>query len=275
MKTRFLVPALLLPIALTACPKDKTQPLTLSEASQALDQASASSQAEALASDSVEIATNFTIGEAVENAAAELRDFIQTQLPCADITLSKATLDVKYGVNPGNCTWHGQTYTGESSVTIARDDSGDVQVHHEWTGLSNGKVSVTGKADVTWSSSDKSRHVVHDLKWTRLSDNMTGEGTGDRTQVPLSGGVIEGIEVNGSRSWTGPKGTWDLAIDGVQMRWEDPVPQSGSYTLGTPFNKSMSLTFSRVDADTIRCTVASGGREFHFDVTKLGATPAN
>lgn len=275
MKTRFLLPVLALPFVLTACPKDKTQPLSLSEASQALDQASASSQAEALTSSSVEIATNFTIGQAVENAATELRGFIQSQLPCAEITVQKATLDVKYGVNPGNCTWHGQTYSGETTITIARDDNGDVEVHHAWTGLSNGKFSVTGTADVTWSLTNKSRHVVHELTWTRLSDSMTGQGSGDRTQVPLSGGLLEGIQVDGSRSWSGPKGDWDLAIDGVQMRWEDPVPQAGSYTLGTPFHKSVSLTFSRVDTDTIRCTVASGGREFHFDVTKLGATQAS
>ena len=65
-------------------------------------------------------------------------------------------------------------------------------------------------------------------------------------------------------------GTWDLAIDGVEMRWADPVPQAGSYSLSTPFDKLVSMSFARVDEDTIRVTVASGQRDFAFTVSKLG-----
>jgi hypothetical protein len=74
------------------------------------------------------------------------------------------------------------------------------------------------------------------------------------------------------RSWTGPAGRWDLAIDGVELRWVDPVPQAGSYTLATPFEKSMTLSFDRVDEDTIRVTVESGARSFEFNVTSRGVT---
>jgi hypothetical protein len=55
------------------------------------------------------------------------------------------------------------------------------------------------------------------------------------------------------------------------MRWTDPVPQAGSYTLTTPFEKSVSMSFGRVDDDTIRVTVAGPKREFSFTVSKLGA----
>ena len=272
MNARLLVgtAVLALPLALAGCPKQNNKPLTVSQARQALDEASVASQAEALTQNEVEISTNFTIGDAVQTAAQNLRDFIASQLPCAAITLNNATLSIEYGANPGNCTYRGQTFSGKTSVTIARNDSGDVEVQHHWDGLSNGKVSVTGDATVTWSLANETRHVVHTATWTRVSDGLTATGSGDRTQEPLAGGITEGFQVDGSRSWKGQSGQWDLAIDGVQMRWVDPVPQAGSYTLGTPFEKSLGLSFSRVNANTIKVTVTNGNRSFHFNVTKAG-----
>ena len=56
----------------------------------------------------------------------------------------------------------------------------------------------------------------------------------------------------------------------VEMRWADPVPQAGSYTLETPAGKTLSLGFSRVDADTISVTVTGPrGRSFSFNVNKI------
>lgn len=124
---------------------------------------------------------------------------------------------------------------------------------------------------MTWDAGDKTRHVVHDLTWTRLADRRTGRGTGDRTQRPLAGGVAEGIQVDGSRSWRGQAGRWDLAIEGVQMRWQDPVPQAGSYRLASPKGRSLQLSFRRVDADSIEVTLKSDDKEFELVVNSLGA----
>lgn len=274
MKSRVWVGAAftgLLTIVLTGCPKKKEdESLTLAEAQQAVEEASLASQAEGLTSASVEITTSFTIGQAVENAAAEIRDFVASQLPCADISLSGATLTVEYGVNPGNCTYKGHTFSGSHSITVNKNEMGEVEVHHQWSDLTNGKVTLNGTADVTWNFDDKSRHVVHTANWSRNSDGFSVTGEGDRLQTVLEGGILEGIQVDGSRSWTSPRGTWDLAIDGVQMRWVDPVPQAGSYTLRTPKDKSLSLSFERVDEDTIQVTVSNGKRSFSFDVTKIG-----
>ena len=263
---------LVLPFALSACPKDGD--LTAAEAQESVQQASASSQAESLASASVDISTNFTIGGAVENAATELKAFIASQLPCADVTLAGATLTVNYGANPGNCTYHGHTFSGQSSITVSKNEMSEVIVDHQWTSLSNGLVQVDGTAHVTWNFNDKTRHIQHDLKWTQLSTQRTGEGTGDRTESPLAGGIAEGIQIDGSRSWTGQRGTWDLAIDGVQMRWTDPVPQAGTYSLSTPCDKSVTMTFSRVDTDTIKVTVAGPKHDFSFNVSKAGDVAA-
>jgi len=263
-----------LTFVLTGCPKEEGE-LTSAEAQESLQQAAASSQAENLAAASVDISTNFTIGEGLEKAAAELKAFIDSQLPCADVTLEDTTLTVEYGVNPGNCSYRGHTFSGTSSITVGKLGDNQVDVDHVWTGFSNGVVQLDGTAHVTWNIGEQTRHVVHDLKWTQLATGRSGKGTGDRIQKPLAGGIAEGIQIDGSRAWSGPRGSWDLAIDGVQMRWSDPVPQAGSYALATPFDKSVSMSFSRVDADTIKVTVAGSKRDFSFTVSKAGAITAN
>lgn len=265
--------ALPLALSLAGCPKNKSDSddsFTRAEAQEALDEAKGAAAADSLAAASVEISTDFTIGGAVEEAAGEIRSFVKSQLPCAEITVSGATLTVEYGVNPGSCVYRGHEFTGTHEITVESNDMALVRVHHEWTGFSNGVVMLDGSADVTWDFAEKSRRVVHHAEWTHLETGRTGVGEGDRTQTPLPGGLAEGINVAGTRSWTGPRGRWDLAIDDVQMRWIDPVPQSGSYTLVTPKEKTLALGFERVDADTIAVTLTGPkGRSYTINVNKL------
>jgi hypothetical protein len=271
MKTRLmmLLPAALL---LNACPKNDE--LTLAEASQAVEESTLDSQAEAITGSTVEISTNFTIGQGVEAALGELRAYVESQLPCARVTLAERTIEVEYGANPGkSCTYKGQTYSGKHSVEIERNDD-KVLVHHVWTNLSNRRFAVTGRADVTWSKSDESRHVVYDATWTRLSDQRQGQGSGDVTMRALSGGVGEGISIDGDRSWTGQKGEWTLDINQVEARWADPVPQAGSYVITNPAGKRLTLTFERVDADTIRVDVDGARRDYQFNVNATGEVKA-
>ncbi len=257
---------------LTGCPREdqSDEPMTQAEAREAMEESAVESQAAALTTSSVEISTSFTIGKAVGEAARELKTFIETQLPCAEIVLADATLTVTYGAKPGNCTYRGQKFTGQHIVKVAKNDD-EVVVDHEWKDLSNGVVKVSGTAHVTWDFDDQTRHLQHDLTWTRMKDGRTGRGQGDRVQRPLAGGVAEGIEIDGSRSWTGPKGKWDLAIEGVEMRWVDPVPQAGTYRLASPKGRSLELSFRRVDEDTIAVTVKNDTKAFTFDVSSAGS----
>jgi len=111
--------------------------------------------------------------------------------------------------------------------------------------------------------------VEHELTWTRLSDGRTGEGTGDRIQRPLDGGIAVGFSEDGSRSWVGKKGRFALEIDELEMRWADPVPQAGSVTLDKPFDKTLSMSFSRQTETSIRVTVEGPRSEFSFNVNSL------
>ena len=242
--------------------------LTRAEAEEALLEIELSSQASALTSSSIEISTNFTIGAAAEAAAAEIQTFVESQLPCAAFTLSGATLTIEYGANPGNCTYQGQTYSGTHAITVMATAETGVEIRHVWTDFQNDEIAVDGTATVTWSGGNGTgitRHVVHETTWTRLEDGRTGSGSGDRTQH--SSDLSVGFSVDGNRSWTGEGGSWNLAITDVTMRWVDAVPESGSYTLTTPANKMLALSFSRIDSNTINVEIASGNRSFDFDVT--------
>ncbi len=265
--------AALVPALLTGCPASEA--MTTSEAGQAVEEAGIEAQASQAINGTIEISTNFTIGQAVEKAADELRSFVTAVLRCAEVTLVDHTLTVEYGVNPGNCTYKGQTYTGTHTITVSKDDQGEVIVEHTWDKLQNQRVSVSGSATVTWNVQDPSRHVVHDLTWTRLSDGRTGEGTGDTIQKPLSGGLKEGISVDGDRQWSGQKGEWDLAINNVEMRWIDPIPQAGSYELTNPAGKKATLTFTRIDEDSIEADFVTGNKEYTFIVHKDGSVQAD
>lgn len=245
-------------------------PLTREEMREAVDESSVAAQASALTASSVEISTDFTIGEAAEDAAEEVRQAVTAALPCAEVSLADATLTIEYGAHPGNCSYRGHTLSGSHSIHVARNEMDGVRVEHSWDGLDNGTLSVTGTAEVTWSFADRTRHVVHELTWTRMRDGRMGVGSGDRLQAPLQGGIAEGFSVDGSRDWAGERGDWGLDIDGVQMRWADPVPQAGSYTLSTPFDKSLTLSFERFDEDSIDVTATGPRRSFTFRVNRLG-----
>jgi hypothetical protein len=263
LRLTHIVPFVLL--ATTACMR---QGLTAEEAAQAREELEVESQSQALASNTVSLTTNFTIGQAVEKAAAELKTFIQSQVSCADVTLEGRTLSVEYGAR-GACPYNGLTFSGTHEITVTRNEANDVVVDHVWTDLSNGRVEVSGTAQVTWTLADPSRHVMHDLHWTRLSDQRTGHGTGDRLQKPLDGDIHLGFTESGERSWEGEKGRWDLSINGLEMRWIDPIPQAGALTLDTPFDKTIDLEFSRLDDKTIRMTLSGPRGSIDYDVKRF------
>src|SRR4051812_20943877 len=260
---------LAVPVLAVACNEGA---LTREEAVDALEESSLDSQASAVTAAPVEVSTHFTIGGAVEHAALELRTFLAAEIPCAKITVEGATVITDWGSTAG-CTYRGMTYSGRSSVTIHRTDATTVEVDHAWTNLSNGKVQVSGTAHVTWSEAEHSRHVVHQLTWTRLSDGRTGTGTGDRTQTLIdpAQGIAGGIRIDGNRHWSGQSGEWNLAITGVEVRLQDPVPQAGSYQLTTPSDKNVSLSFARESDSVIKVTLSGPKATFTFNVREAGA----
>jgi hypothetical protein len=141
----------------------------------------------------------------------------------------------------------------------------DVVVTHDYAGLTDGRATLDGQAVVTWS--ERSRHVVTDFEFTTSRGDFTSDS--DRTQT-LIGEIGDGIRVDGERNWHGPRGDWKLDIQEVEMRAVDPVPQDGAYVLLTNNGKEITMTFERVDEDTIEVVVSGGLRDHVFHVTSAG-----
>jgi hypothetical protein len=266
---RYLVlPTLSVGLALiwAAC----TTNMTYREALEAMAASATSAKGEAMTQEIIEISTDFTIGEAVEDAAADLAAWLESQIECSTVTRAGHTVTVDFGTLADDCTYNGHTYAGQWAVSIHSNTEDEVYVEHAWTALTNGEVTLDGTADVTWSSAASSRRVVHDITWTDAEDSV--DVTGDKTQVLLdpAAGIEAGIVVNGSRDWTAATGTWSLEIDAVEMRGQDPVPQAGSYALTTPDAKLAELVFTRLDEDTIECVLSAGTKSWTFEVSSSG-----
>ena len=83
-------------------------------------------------------------------------------------------------------------------------------------------------------------------------------------------GIAGGIRIDGNRHWSGQSGEWNLAITGVEVRLQDPVPQAGSYQLTTPSDKNVSLSFDRQNDSVIKVTLSGPKATFTFNVREAG-----
>jgi len=258
---------LVFPAALLASCGDR---MTYRDALLAVQESAVSAQGESMTQDIIEISTDFTIGQAVEDAAAELAAWIESQIACSTVSVDGHTVTVDFGTLEDDCVYHGHTYAGLWAITIHSNQEDEVYVEHAWTGMTNGEVTLDGTTDVTWSSTGHSRQVVTDITWS--DEDGSVDVTGDKTQelIDPDAGIEEGIVVNGSRDWTAESGVWVLDIEAVEMRGQDPVPQAGAYSLTTPDAKTAAITFARVDEDTIECVLTAGSKSWTFQVSSTG-----
>lgn len=217
--------------------------------------------------DVIELTTSFTLGRGVQAAAEEIRDFVQSQVPCSTVTVEPGSVSIDFGDLADSCVYRGRTYAGV--VTVAIELPGDgARVTHTYEGLTGGRVTLDGTAVIDWS--DATRHVVTDMTFTTHDATVTVQS--DRTQ---SFRRCEGVDavctsVEGERHWQSPRGEWDMTIEGVEARSIDPVPEAGTYTVINPAGRELELRFSRVDDDTIAVEVEGGRRPVSFEVTASG-----
>jgi hypothetical protein len=215
----------------------------------------------------VELTTSFTLGQGVQAAAEELRDFVASQVPCSEVTLAPGQLTIDFGDLSDACTYRGRTYAGVVSVQLEAQGDG-YRVTHTYDGLTGGTVTLDGTATVDWDGNV--RNVVTDLELR--SDRGTWQVQADRTQTftacPDAQAVC--VDIDGERTWSGPRGDWEMTIDGVHARSIDPVPEAGTYSVLTPKGKTVELSFERIDADTIEVSVTGGRSDLVFHVTAAG-----
>lgn len=257
---------------LAGCADD--EPMTEQEARDALAEVTSSSQASALTAAMVDLPHAFswvTDGASspdAEAAASEISDALSAQAPCAEVTRSKSTVTIRFGKTPGSCSYKGLILTGTQTTTVRTRASGVTILDYTWTNLSNGVFDVTGKAHIVWSPSTQTRDVTDDLTWTRLSDGASKHVTGHGKQTPLGGDFSDGVTLDASEAWQTPQGPWAIAVTGAQVRWADLFPQAGTIVLSSPGNHTTSIDFRRIDATTIRVSMATTGRTLEFDVRR-------
>lgn len=251
-----------------------SRPLTLEEAREALSAFVASARTDAMVTGVVELSTGFTLGDAVQDAAENLRGFVQSQVPCSEVTRDGATVTIDFGTLDDECTWNGVTWAGVAEVTVTvGPDGSEIVLEHAWAGLTNGTETLDGEAEVTWDLPAGTRTVVHTATWTDGATTVTGEGARVQSLVDPAQGLEGGILVEGSRSWTVDGSRWTLDIDRVEARLQDPVPQAGALRLTTPAEKVATLLFERQDADTIRVTLEGARRPYAVDITGASVVP--
>ncbi len=217
--------------------------------------------------DIIELTTSFTLGQGAQAAAEEIRSFVESQVACSTVTVEPGLVSIDFGDLGDACVYRGRTYAGVVTVAVALEGDG-ARVTHTYEGFTGGRVTMDGEAVVDWT--DRTRHIVTDLDFT--SDNRDVHVESDRTQAfsGCEGALAVCVDIEGSRSWTTPRGEWSMSIEDVHARSIDPVPEAGSYTVVNPEGTEIGMSFSRVDEDTIRVDITGGRRDFTFDVTAAG-----
>jgi hypothetical protein len=246
---------------------------------EALDTLSAvnrSSSGDQATQDVVEISTDFTIGAALEDAAASVGEFWDSQVPCTTVTVEGATATVDYGTLADNCVYQGQTYAGVNTITVSATTVPELIVDHTWTGFTNGSVTVDGAATATWDGSDDSRTVVTEHTFTLADDpDSPVDVVGEHVTRPLEADVPwwqSGFVLDGERAWTQDGEDWSLTMEGLELRLLDPCPQAGVIETTAPTGRSLVITYERVDDDTISATLSGmRGEDRVYHVSRLGA----
>lgn len=262
------LPLLALPLLAACGPAELTQ----AEAREALTQVVSAARGESATNEVIEVSTEFTLGQAAADAAEELRAWWASQAPCATVSREGATVTVDFGDLSDDCTYNEHSYGGLATITLSRVETGSVQVDWGFQAMTDGEVVVDGDATVTWAGGENpSRRVVHDLSWDH--DGEIIDATGDRTisLIDPELGLSEGIRIDGVRGWLYEDQDWTLEIDQVEARPTDPVPQSGAYLLTTPAGKTATLSFLRLDEDTIQVTFSGvRGGDRVYEVSRYG-----
>jgi|GEM_PF-6599870 len=244
----------------------------------AVQESALTAQLDALIADAAERNSRFDIGQSLETAAAQLELQLNQELPCAAVTRQGNLLNILYAAKqvPGDdaadsgCFWRGRPLAGQHTVRVMRNADNEVGVHHEFTDFRDSTLSMSGSADVAWSRISKSRRVLHAVTFAALSGasaGVTGESTGDSTQVTLT----DGVRINGLREWQSSRGAYELDMQAIEQRFTESVPYLGAYELTLPSDYALILAFGRIDTDNILVTVQGAQRELSFVVRPDGS----
>jgi len=256
-------------VAIVALPACDLGDGSYAEMRMAVDESIATGEAASLEEGVIEITTDFTIGQGLQDVAGHIRGLVESQIPCSTVESPAAnTLVIDFGETGDTCVHKSRTYGGK--VTLSYEVDGDsVVVQYGYDGLTNGRVTIDGDATVTWSPADSggvSRHIVSSFDLSGPRGDFRSEADRTQTFSDPGSGVFA---VEGDRDWSGPRGdgsaTWEATID-----IDFAVPIDGSAEVHTSNGSTFELSFEQIDDDTVEIRVTGGRRDRVFHVTSSG-----
>jgi hypothetical protein len=260
------------PVSTTACEFGN---LTGVELRAALEEAVESGQVQQLENGVIEITTDFTIGDGVEQVRQHIEEVLVACGSTQVTAMDDVTVLVDFGPADDPCAHEGKLYSGTVELVIGTDGD-SIEVTHVYQDLSNGTYTLNGSQDVRWTGNvlevgaEVERHIVSDLDWHGPRGHVEHHAERTMTFMDWLEGPAQRIRIDGEHEWQREDDQWHLDVDQVELRLVDPVPQSGSYTLTLPNGKQAGLLFERIDDDTIEVTMTGARKDHVFHVTRLG-----
>jgi hypothetical protein len=212
----------------------------------------------------------FGRNEALDITAQEIAAFVETQVPCAAVTVSDATVNVEYGVNEGSCSFRGNELEGTHTITVTKNDTNEAVVSHTWNTSSDGR-NFEGTATVTvnWIGLERTVHFMTGEVDSEGSISVQAEHSWVVT--PLASGKEYLLDeppvycVNGCTN----------EFVGAEFRWGDSVPQKGTFagfyaSIGNGGGGNYTIKFERLDETTIKATVTLDNQAKAFHVSSDG-----
>jgi hypothetical protein len=255
---------------------DGSASVTGAEFRQALDEVVESGQVQQLENGVIEITTDFTIGDGIEQVRQHIADVLAACGSTHVMAMDDVSIFIDFGEASEPCSFKGRNYSGQVELVITRADD-SIEVAHTYIDLSNGIHTLNGSQRVAWSGnalevgSVVERHVVSDLEWHGPRGHVEHQAERTMTFLDWLEGPTQRIRIDGEHQWHREGETWRLDVGEIELRLVDPVPQSGSYALTLPNGKHAELLFERIDEDTIQVTMTGGRRDHVFHVTRSGA----
>jgi hypothetical protein len=239
----------------------------------AIDASVENGQVNALEHGVIEITTTFSIGAGIAEIRQHIAEVVATCAQASVVQGQGDTLVLDFGPANAPCNYQGRNYAGKVELSVQRTAE-RISVRHEYLDLTNGTVTINGVKTVDWSESASGevvRHVVSTIGWDGPRGHVDHRSERTLTFHEWHGGPTQTLRIDGESDWQRGDDAWHMAMDQVEFRLIDPVPQAGSVTLINPADKEATLTFVRLDENTIEVQMSGGRRgDRTFHVTSAG-----
>jgi hypothetical protein len=228
--------------------------LTAQEAREAVERMGEMTRADLLTVHVVEVSTDGTVGDRIEERQQRMRAFFASQAECSTVTLEGDTVILDFGTLEDECVFRGHTYAGVDAITYEQDLELDrLNVRHEFEGFTNGELTLDGELGVRWNEQTDVRRVASDYTLTDFegAELVTVQSDHTMTRLDPAQSFWEGgVGLEGSREWTINGRSWTAEMRGIEVLMTDPAPMAGTLRLTNPDGDQMDIRY-RKDDDVI------------------------